>query len=688
MSIPDKAGIRFINQIKLGINDLGWAQEEVLRRMFKRDLWMKTGRRGLIIPRTPGGDLTTAWSVDGDQATGKLRIRTGVFSAPWNPPQYPEGEDSCAAIDSNGEYFEHVEDQIGTSDPWHIQVPDDSTWYTLVARKLQTHRERGYITVTTGSTTITGVNTEFTRWLAYTDDGVGRGAKIRIPSDVEVPRLFNRGGSSVGNESTYEVDEVISDTQIVLRTPVLGTNEAGLHYFIEGDFAGTAPVAPAGDVHWYDRAEFELVARTIVPAAGDCIIADVMYNSATGDPDLQVIDRRFSNVWMPAQVRPPGIPILAPITVTTQANEEALELQIDDVYASYGTGIRNMDAAPMKGGWLVAVDADTDIRAAWYERESSTVNYVFDDPNGVTSVIDATVGSTQPALVQVPQPDEDGVTPATPTHICVYIRAGIVRMRTTVDRGDTWSAESNIWDPTTVDPTDEVNDPHLILLQCGRIVLLGTYTDNGGGGQTSIRFVTSDNLGTTWSTNGGAGTTWALDGGAADYSAPSIFQDEYGLIHTAWVEEGVTKRIWYESSTSPYTLTRTGGGTTPLGASEPMVSSNTDPQETTTAIWADPHGAVNILTHEDLVRKAIWSYVFSTVSTKADGSTLEYAGTMHHLFHYVSGVAAFVTRDVCHRLKQANGQLVLFFVDVDTNDARMIQLGVSHTPTHLGYRYA
>jgi hypothetical protein len=585
-------------------------------------------------------------------------------------------------------------------DPYLMALPDDGVWYTLVVRRLRTHRERGYLTVTVGSALVQGSGTEFTRWLAFTDDAIGRGGRLRIPDNTEVPRVLGRGGSAVGNEGSYEIDTITNDTQLTLRTPVSGANEAGLIYVIEGDYTGTPPTAPDGDLHWYDRAEFELVARTIVPAAGDIILADVMYDSGA-DPTVQIIDRRRGSLYRPMPHDLGGAIVLgSQCRNGTAGSSDAATPWFDTLYrvtSGFGATLESIDAAPMPGGWLCVVQADTEIRAFWWERLSShapgTSDYGWVEPLGATVTIDNSGSATDVALVQVPQPDADGAVPAEATHICFYVKSQIAYRRYSTDNGATWSGETIVWNPTTVDPNDEILHLSAILLQCGRLILIASYRDDSAS-EYSIRYVYSDDLGATWSTNTDAGFTWAADAGE-NYLAPAIYQDDFGRIHTAFIQEnwnGTYPGIWHEISISPYLLSRTGGGTTPLGAcmiSDGNILQGAEGQRraNSIAVWAHPNGNAAVLRPEPLSAAAgtdrkLYAHCFGTGLDASD--RVRAPSGIDHYIVAILDTEPHTTRKTCPRLKQAGGGLHLWYIDIENEDVYWVPLSVGWVPAQIG----
>lgn len=700
MPIPDSPGVKFIDRLKYGINDLGWQQEEAHRYRAKRDYWMATASRGLIVPRTPAGDLTPAWSVEGDNATGRVRIRTAAGVGPWFLGAYPAGEESVGALDDDGVYFEFVNDFGGAATPWLLEVPDDNTWYTLVVRRVRTHAERGTLTVSTGSAVVTGTDTEFTRWLAFTDDGTGRGAKLRIPDTTELPRVLGRGGSALGSNGTHEVDQVVSDTQLILRDPVLGTNEAGLVYYIEGDFQGTPPTAPDGDVHWYDRAEFELVARTVEPAAGDLILCDVRYDTGAADPALQIIDRRMSNVARPTQLGAPGIPVFEVANVserdstTTTGGMVSAHRHASNAWrisASFGTQLESVDMAPMSNGWLAVVQSDTAIRAKWMENLSShapgTLDHLWTDPGGVTVNVDNAGTARHVALIQVPQPDDQAAgSPAAATHICFYTKSNVLYRRFTTDNGATWSTEASIWSPPTLDAGNLLSDVSAIFLQCGRIIVIAAFFDNTLT-RTEIRYITSDDLGASWSINANAGTTWS---GGADDEAPSIWQDDLGRIHTAWIRPGSPGEVIYEASISPYGLERVGGGTTHLGVETPLAYGFLNSGRNQSALWADAWGSAVVL-YADAVGagnpRQIHAY---NVASKVDDTAASGVSPawVPNCYGAVLQVAddPYNTSRASLRLRMAAGGPMLVYIDPQVDRAMAIPCKITYQPSHLGFR--
>jgi len=496
-------GLRYLKDLKVGIDELQWLQAETEEQRAKMIQGLML-RHGLVCGLSSRGGLDKVWKANDEDDDGTVTVVTA--------PHWRETTPAAAvAVDPEGILlYLHAD--------YDIEIPDDSTWYTLVVHKEFTRLARGTIDITAGSTTLVGTDTEFTRFAAYTGDGFSRGTRLRIDA----------ADTSGGNDGTLEIDTVVSDTECTVREAPAGATETAIPFRVAGDFWQTTPADP--DIHQRYMPKFELIAQCRDPIDVDAaytdymVIADVMRDSA-GSPEVTIIDRRVRNVYQRRNDRPYGVRMaLAPWALDWVGNSysQALSVSIGQGYAS-GTSI--------EGVGLDRTDRDDVLMAVCdngtiYARIYSTHEAGWDDPGGSGAI---TIGTgTKADIVHLPR--NSGYT-----HACIYTRSGQMYVRRTADEGATWTGEVSVWNPTSVDPLDTADWARGLLLHNHRLLAFGVLDDNSGG-LKQIRMAYSDDYGATWDDDSGAGYAVYINfGGFNDPEHFNVFQDGSGTI---WFASG------------------------------------------------------------------------------------------------------------------------------------------------------
>jgi hypothetical protein len=141
----------------------------------------------------------------------------------------------------------------------------------------------------------------------------------------------------------------------------------------------------------------------------------------------------------------------------------------------------------------------------------------WDDPDNGSAVNVATAaGLLDMCLLALPS------TSGT-THMCLYIdSAGDLFSKTSADNGATWSTASTVWAPSSTDTLSKVS---AVLTRTGRIVVACAYSTGN-----RVRYIYSDDLGSTWLTNTNAGYSSSATGVAA--VDLSIVEDDRGNLWT------------------------------------------------------------------------------------------------------------------------------------------------------------
>lgn len=488
------AGLLYKRYQRMGLDELQWLQYQNIEdaRRLRLAQMRSFGLGGV---RQPGGILGDTWRVVDEDNDGSVSVlfgseHTGRPSFGW----FVDSEGYTVLIDA--------------TDAEALLVPDDNTWRTLVVRRVASEYEPGTITVTSGSATITGSGTVFTRYSGKTSSGFGRGTRLYL----RAPSL---------NPGVYEIDSIASDTSMTLVAAIVGTNEAGVAFSIAGDFATSPPANRC--IHQFDTYEFELVTRTITPSNADIILADVKRDSGE-TTQVQILDRRHANLYIEARTDHSRDVLIEPL-MRGATGSPFSPSQPSVVTAYNATNALHVHSAPCR--------LSQDILMVIQDSTTQIVSRHL-GPDGVaasTVVIDNAGTATDPGVVRLPLTVfETTDTPAYPSHLCCYVKAQKLYYRTSPSDGSSWSAETLIMDPTAIDASDTIEHPVPILLRSGRLlVVLGYYSDADT--QWSVRYIFSDDYGTTWDTNTNAGYVAYLSPlGTNDARAPSCRQLPDGRI--------------------------------------------------------------------------------------------------------------------------------------------------------------
>lgn len=511
-------GLAYIKNLKIGDDELEWLQFENNERT-RRERLAHSAQTGLVLPVRYGA-FRNAWRVFDSDDDGSLSISKG-------------DEGHAVAYDSDGYAIVMSEDADEA-----VTVVNDATWYTLVMRRQVWTKERGTLTLTTSSATVVGSETEFTRYRGYTTDAVGlarRGTRIRIDA----------ADSSFGNEGEYEIDTNPDDVNLTFRTSALGTDESGIDFYIKGDFAIQPVAVDGGDIHKRVTPEFALVAQTRIPADGDIILYDVKRDDGAGPPKVTLIDRRHANRWRAVEYerRLTRLVPLAHWAAADPGDYFSPKLDRNTVHLSGANLVAGIGVAPGKGQVpavaVVAFSTADEVVAYQLSQDTRTWSVAG------TVISSGVTGITPTAIERLPANHPNG------THVCIYVKTVKLYRKFSTDQGTTWGSEALIWDPTLDTAADKVFSPGVLLTRRGRLIIWAQYEDNSApvGQQYDLRYIYSDDYGTTWNTNINAGFTMlqALTAAAGVESwEPHMAQDPItGTIWTVSRNNASTKiRIW------------------------------------------------------------------------------------------------------------------------------------------------
>jgi hypothetical protein len=525
----DTNGLKYKNQLKLGMDELQWLQDEAdeRRRML---LLGAADQLGWFGAWWPHGQGSLGWQVNDPGDNGILRLQLPVGGAPFIMQDLRATTTPMGGIAPNGRPVQLDIDDNATLrdiDDEALTVPDDGVWYTLVAVPVLQSRAPGRLTMTAGSAVVTGVRTDFTRYADGTDT---RATRFRISAAD--------GDSAAGNEGTYRFVTITDATTATLDRPAV-QDESGVHFRVVGDYFGAVPADP--DIHSVAMTVWELRARTVTLPTDALIAYDVMRDTGI-QPGTFLIDRRHAQPYRPTNSQIMRRWTLTPVLeMVTAAPNIAVERRRDTILAIGGDDILFAVAAPCNTGGDTSVNLDSPggLLAVCGHFDGATFDlrvreYVpwmrspWRNPNGGGTInIDTGVDvAGQTAILNLP-------SGCGFTHVFFAGDGdGKVQQYRSDDNGLTWDGPTLIWDPDANAAGDEVHDLAACLTRRGRIVLVGEYIPSGG--QSEIRYIHSDDYTDTWETTSDAGVEIESQGALDRLSSPSIVEDDFGNLWTAW----------------------------------------------------------------------------------------------------------------------------------------------------------
>lgn len=504
---------------RVGADVLNWLGEEA-HRLRRRETLANLLTHGLKVEVRPDGSLGLDWMPKEDPSNaGNLVIQgSGTGTGPlYAVNQYGDAVSADSGIPPIVPSTWTAPKTLG------ITVPSDSTWRTLVMRITTTRYQPGLIAINsfTGNLSIAATSGDvedptlsnsggLSRYAAATTNGLDVGARIRIDQ-----------ADDATNYGEYEIATVINSTYSVAGTvssnPPSDVND--VPFSIAASYLNTEP-ATAADKDLYQRLvpQFELVARTIAPAAGDMVLADVWYDGT----NMRFADRRAQNLLRMDKeaFRPASSYYLTPfVTPTAGIETSAVTIKTETwnpASVTLGNGDHFACHRTDRGSTLVAHKNNSEINVMSYDEATGGFTALA---NGVASSV------TGPALLHAPSPT------AAPQHALFYVDAGVLKRKICTDDGTTWGAAATVVDPTAIDGADTAANPFPILLQSGRVLVAFEYYDDSAG-VTNIRTVYSDDYMATWQTNSNAGWPIWTEASSGDAHEPCLAQDP------------ITGRLW------------------------------------------------------------------------------------------------------------------------------------------------
>lgn len=561
MAARETPGLRYLSQLQHGLDEMQWLQDEKGERRrlhFLGEAW----EPGWVGSWLPHGQFTGGWSVNDPGSDGVLRLQTaegaqaGSLWMRRNSTITP-----YLGIAPDGQVLElPTEDNIQLDDGSgsFITVPDDATWYTLVAKAEVTTLEPGSLDLTGGSATVTGNRTKFTRYAEGSDP---RATKLRIDA----------ANTTQGNEGTYEIVAITDDTTMTV-SPAPPATEPSVSYRAKGNFFSGDPADP--DIHNNVRVTWELIARTVTPPTDALIVADVMRDTGA-QPEAQIIDRRYCNVFRKLDIDHQRRWFVSPIIRdggTTATGEECTQDRLGVHNAAVSTNDQWVAAAAagvgadMSPGTVLGADHTTGLLAVVGEQAGAAfdveaVEYVpFGDPaistlwrspdgGGAVNVVTGQAGTCVGLdIVAVPLASGN-------THL-VHASSdsnGAVAQYSSDDNGATWGSDGAIWDPANFNAGDAiVGGLSTVLTRMGRIILVGSHLTSAAS-DAELRYIFSDDLGATWDTNSDEGYLLITTAASLDFRFPDIVEDDLGNLWTA-----------YQANDTQIRLVRGGGLNNPV----------------------------------------------------------------------------------------------------------------------------
>lgn len=513
-------GIRFLQNLEIGYDAMQWWQAE----MDERARWFRIASSHECgwIGEWVGGNPSFGWELY-DSGSGVLAIRsTGSDGTPMFFGKV-RGSDTIPVmgVDRAGHILEQANDTTLTdSNDDDVVAANDGTWRTLVATYRVRQREPGTLSITGGSTTVTGVGTQFTRYSGASDEG---GATVlRISTDDSIQ----------GNEGSYAIATITDDENMTLATAPPAT-ETGVEFRVKGSFFSSTPADP--DAHNNPAISWSLETRTTTRPTEALIVADVKRSGGT----TTIIDRRRANVWRPISSRARGCTLMLASQSwdnidgtagggpgdSTALSADVPALVLKSASATTASMIAMSLAPASTGSDLsgLATDMPTGLLGAFLFDDNGTRKlqvYAYtvlgdssiEQPNsyagewqnpdgGSATYVVSTGGTLDAHLLALPVNSGS-------THLALYINSsGLLKSKFSTDNGATWGVEATVWDPTS---TETVSKVSAVLTRMGRIVVACAYSTGN-----RIRYIYSDDYGATWDTNSNNGYSSSAAGEAA-----------------------------------------------------------------------------------------------------------------------------------------------------------------------------
>jgi hypothetical protein len=523
-------GLRYLSKALLGFDELEWQEDE----HNERAAWFRSQgahEAGWLIERV-GAALNGGWDIK--STSGVLSVRTTISSVPELVDQCrPNTSRPFLGVDRDGNVLEIWPGATlldASGDP--ITVPNDGVWYTLIARYATTQKEPGTLSLVGGSTTITGVGTNFLRYTA----GGSRPTILRIDAADTVN----------GNEGTYRVATVTDEVTATLDTAP-PSSESGVPFRVSGRFFSGIPADP--DIHANSTIAWELVARTTTRPTDALIAFDVKRTAGV----FAKIDRRRGSLFRPIvpSNKCIGLTPITQINLNSGASDFKQCVPVIDhpnlILSASGSSALAMSMCPAATGSQatgLAADQPTGMMLASLYNNGSTkkinvlvYTQVRDDglqwsnpdgtvtsspPSGSTVDIVSGAGITDVAVVNLPSDSGN-------THAAFYCDAsGTVQMKRSTDNGATWSSATAIWNPAGADTVTKVA---AVFTRLGRLIVVGLYST----GTNRMRWVVSDDIGDSWDNNSQAG--FDLGGGSTVVDLAAA-EDDRGNFWTITAENG------------------------------------------------------------------------------------------------------------------------------------------------------
>lgn len=643
----DSNGLKYKPTEKIGMDELQWLQDEADERR-RTTLLGQAAEPGWLASYWPHGQDSLGWNVTDPGANGTPRLQLSSGGSPFGPNRRRAPNARFVGVSPNGRMVElDLEDgtTLRDADGEPIVVPDDAVWYTLVAVPVLTSRAPGRLTMTAGSAVVTGTRTGFRRFADATD---ARATRIRISAAD--------GDTVAGNEGEYRFSSITDDTTATLDRPAIA-DETGVQFRAMGDFLGATPADP--DIHSNLRTTWELRARTVTPPTDAIIAYDVKRDTGI-QPGILFIDRRHAQIYRPLHTGYNRRWMLSPILEAAAADPWLIMSKRRDNVLATASDFQNVCVCPASVGsdtsaGAIVGDVQSGLLAVVAEDTGATFNlrvreYVpwaspqWRNPNGGGSVsINPAITLAedhQSAIVCVPS--ASGWTHA----FFVTDSGGAVQMYRSDDNGATWDSPVEIWDPDSAVAGDAASHLSVVLTRTGRLILAACYVPTATG-DGEIRYVSSDDYGDTWSTNGDAGTGLIAVAGAS-LEHPSIVEDDEGNLWTAFDRGDQVRMVRGSALNNPAPDSETPAGGWRVSAE------NTSDSKGKASLVAAPDGTV-IVVYQSIVNggnhdvwavvtsrgRMTWAGFVASMQDTATGSFLSMAvatdanGIVHLLREYI-----------------------------------------------------
>lgn len=181
---------------------------------------------------------------------------------------------------------------------YDLTIPTTDTIYKIAFKHKLHNYEEGTVAITSGSTSVVGTGTKFTK-------------------------ILGGNRSIIINGSLFKIDSVTGDTTATLQTPFPNASVTGVQFAVGGYFINT--VANVVDNYIYEHNGIELVIKTGALVAGEYLLAEVTVVSGVIST---VTDKRDLITLQMGIVAPAKLEIPHTFTITNEVKVASGDLYV------------------------------------------------------------------------------------------------------------------------------------------------------------------------------------------------------------------------------------------------------------------------------------------------------------------------------------------------------------------------